>query len=33
MLIEEEGKKYYALVKDFNTFMFDHRLHRGKKHF
>ena len=33
MLIGEEGKRHYALIKDFNTFMFDHTLHRGRKHF
>ena len=33
LLIGEEGKRYYALIKDFNTFMFDHTLHRGRKHF
>ena len=26
-------KKYYVLIKDFNTFMYDHTLHRGRKHF
>ena len=29
----EEGKRYYVLIKDFNTFMYDHNLHRGRKHF
>ena len=33
LLIGEEGKKHYALIKDFNTFMYDHTLHRGRKHF
>ena len=28
----KEEKKYYAFVKDFNTFMHDHTLHRGRKH-
>ena len=32
-LTGEEGKKHYVLFKDFNTFMYDHTLHRGKKHF
>ena len=32
-LIGEEGKRHYVLIKDFNTFMYDHTLHRGKKHF
>ena len=26
-------KKYYVPIKDFNTFMYDHTLHRGRKHF
>ena len=29
----EEDKNHYALIKDFNTFMYDHTLHRRKKHF
>ena len=33
LLIGEEGKRHYALIKDFNTFMFDHTLHRWRKHF
>ena len=33
LLIGEEDKRHYALIKDFNTFMYDHSLHRGKKHF
>ena len=33
LLIVEEGKRHYVLIKDFNTFMYDHTLHRGKKHF
>ena len=33
LLIGEEEKKHYVLIKDFNTFMYDHTLHRGKKHF
>ena len=28
-----EEKKHYVLIKDFNTFMYDHSLHRGIKHF
>ena len=24
---------HYVLIKDFNTFMYDHKLHRGRKHF
>ena len=30
LLIGEEGKRHYGLIKDFNTFMYDHR---GRKHF
>ena len=30
LLIGEEGKRCYLLIKDFNTFMYDHTLHRGK---
>ena len=33
LLIGEEGKKHYVLIKDFSTFMYDRTLHRGKKHF
>ena len=33
MLIGEEEKKYYFLIKDFNTFIYDHISHRGRKHF
>ena len=33
LLIGKEGKKHYVLIKDFNTFMYDHTSHRGKKHF
>ena len=28
-----EKSKHYVLRKDFNTFMYDHALHRGRKHF
>ena len=31
--IGEGEKKHYAFIKDFNTFMYDHKLHRGRKHF
>ena len=24
---------HYVLVKDFSTFMYDHTLHHGRKHF
>ena len=27
------SKGHYVLVKDSNTFMYDHTLHRGRKHF
>ena len=33
LLISEGEKKYYVLIKDLNTFMHDHTLHRGRKHF
>ena len=33
LLIGEEGKGHYVLIKDFNTFMYGHTLHRGRKHF
>ena len=33
LLLIGEGKKQYVLIKDFNTFMYDHSLHRGKKYF
>ena len=26
-------KKHYVLINDFNRFMYDHLLHRGRKHF
>ena len=26
-------KKHYVLIKDFNSFMYDRSLHRGRKHF
>ena len=29
----EEGKRHLILIKDFNTFMYDHTLHHGRKHF
>ena len=29
----EEGKGHFVLIKDFNIFMYDHTLHRGRKHF
>ena len=30
LLIGEEGKRHYVLIKDFNTFMYDHTSHCGK---
>ena len=33
LLIGKEGKRRYVLIKDFNTFMYDQTLHRGRKHF
>ena len=33
ILIEDKGKKHYVLIKDFNTFMYDHTLHRRKNIF
>ena len=32
LLIEEKDKKYYVLVKDFNTFLYDHTLHCRRNH-
>ena len=29
----KEGKRHYVFVKDFNTLMYDHSLHRRRKHF
>ena len=33
LLIGEENKKHYVVVKDFNTFMCNHTLHRGRNIF
>ena len=33
LLIAEEGKRHYRLIKDFNSFMYNHTLHRRNKHF
>ena len=30
---KKRNKRRYDLIKDFNTFMYDHTLHRGRKHF
>ena len=33
LLTAKKGEIHYVLIKDFNTFMYDHVLHRGRKHF
>ena len=33
LLIGDEEKRHCVLIKYFNTFMYDHNLHRGRKHF
>ena len=33
LLIEEKGKRHYVIIKDFNTFMYNHTLHRRKNIF
>ena len=33
LLKEEKGKKQYFLIKDFNTFKYNHTLHCRKEHF
>ena len=33
ILIKDKGKKHYVLIKDFNTFMYNHTLHRRKNIF
>ena len=33
LLIEKKGKEHYVLIKNFNTFMYNHTFHHGKKHF
>ena len=33
LLIGEESKRHYVLIKDFNTFMYDYTLHCARKHF
>ena len=30
LLIGEKDKMHYVLIKDFNAFMYDNTLHRGK---
>ena len=31
-MILEEDKRHYVLIKDLNTFIYDHISHRGRKH-
>ena len=31
MLKGEREEKHYVLMKDFNTFIYDHKLHRGRQ--
>ena len=33
LLIGEEGKMHYVLIKDFSACMYDHTLHQERKHF
>ena len=33
LLITEDKKKHYVLIKDFNTFMYNQTKHKNKKHF
>ena len=33
LVIGKGEKKHCVSIKDFNTFMYDHTLHRGRKHF
>ena len=33
LLIVEEGRRHYVLIKDFNIFMYGQALHHGIKHF
>ena len=33
LLIGAKRKRHYVFINDFNTFMSDHALHRGRKHF
>ena len=32
-MLQEKGKSYYVLIKHFHTSVYDHTLHRGRKHF
>ena len=31
LLIEEKDKRHYVLIRNFNTFIYNHTLHHGKK--
>ena len=33
LLMGDERKRHYVLIKDINTFMYDHTLDRGRKYF
>ena len=33
LLLIWQRKKHYVLIKYFNAFMYNHALHRGRKHF
>ena len=33
LLIREEDKRHYVLIKDISTFMHDHTVYFGRKHF
>ena len=33
LLLMEDSQMYHVLIKDFNTFMYYHSLHSGRKHF
>ena len=33
LLIRKREKRHSVMIKDFNTFMYEHSLHRGSKHF
>ena len=33
LLIGQEGKRHYGLIKGFNRIIYDHTFHRKKKHF
>ena len=32
-MIGKKGKTHYVVVKNFNTFMYEHKLHLGRKYF